>query len=52
MVYSVSTQTCSLDAAVTIIADRVDHASILNEFPDPQMSFFRDILHFTEEETQ
>ena len=52
MVYSASTQTCSFDAAFTVIADQVEPASILNEFPDPQMSFFRDILRFTEEETQ
>ena len=54
MVYSVSasTQVCSFDAAFTIITDRVDPVSIFNEFPDPQMSFFRDILHFTEKETQ
>ena len=52
MVYSASTQSCSFDAAFTIITDRVDPASILNEFPDPQMSFFRDILRFTEAETQ
>ena len=52
MVYGASAQTCSFDAAFTIIADRVEPASILSEFPDPQMSFFRDILRFTEAETQ
>ena len=52
MVYSASTQTCSFDAAFTLVTDRVDPASILDEFPDPQMSFFRDILRFTEAETQ
>ena len=31
MVYSASTQTCSLDAAFTVIADRVEPVSILNE---------------------
>ena len=52
MVYSASTQSCSFDAAFTIIDDRVEPASIVNEFPDPQMGFFRDVLHFTEAETQ
>ena len=52
MVYSASTQTCSYDAAFAIVDNRVEPASILNEFPDPQMSFFRDILRFTEAETQ
>ena len=54
MVYSVSAspQVCSFDAAFIIIADRVDPVSIFNEFPDPQLSFFRDTLRFTEEETQ
>ena len=52
MVYGASTQTCSFDAAFTIIDDRVEPASIVNEFPDPQMSFFGDILRFTEAETQ
>ena len=50
--YSASTLSCPFDAAFTIIADRVEPASILDEFPDPQMSFFRDILRFTEAETQ
>ena len=52
MVYSASTQTCSYDAAFAVVDNRVEPASILNEFPDPQMSFFRDILRFTEAETQ
>ena len=54
MVYSVSasTQVCSFDAAFSIITDRVVPVSIFDEFPDPQMSFFRDILRFTEAETQ
>ena len=52
MVYSASTQSCSFDAAFTVIADRVDPVSILNEFPDPQLSFFTDTLRFTEAETQ
>ena len=52
MVYSASTQSCSFDAAFTIIDDRVEPASRVNEFPDPQMSFFRDVLRFTEAETQ
>ena len=52
MVYGAPTLSCPFDAAFTIIDDRVEPASILNEFPDPQMSFFRDILRFTEAETQ
>ena len=52
MVYSASTQSCSFDAAFVIIADWVDPASIFDEFPDPQLSFYRDTLRFTEEETQ
>ena len=54
MVYSVSASPrfCSFDAAFTIITDRVDRVSIFDEFPGPQMSFFRDILRFTEAETQ
>ena len=52
LVYSASTLSCPFDAAFTVIADRVEPASILDEFPDPQMSFFRDILRFTEAETQ
>ena len=52
MVYSASTQSCSFDAAFVIIADRVDPASIFDEFPDPQLNFYRDTLRFTEEETQ
>ena len=54
MVYSVSasTQVCSFDAAFSIITDWVVPVSIFDEFPDPQMSFFRDILRFTEAETQ
>ena len=52
MVYSASTQSCSFDAAFVIIADRVDPGSIFDEFPDPQLSFYRDTLRFTEEETQ
>ena len=54
MVYNVSASLrhCSFDAAFTIIADRVEPASILNEFPDPQMGFYRNTLRFTEAETQ
>ena len=52
MVWSASTQSCSFDAAFTIIADLERPISILNEFPDPQMRFFREILGFTEQETQ
>ena len=52
MVCSASTQLCSFDAAVTIIADLERPVSILNEFPDPQTRFFREILGFTEQETQ
>ena len=53
MVYcSASAQSCSFDAAFVVIADLVRPVSILNEFPDPQMRFFRDILRFTEQETQ
>ena len=52
MVHSASTQSCSFDAAFVIIADRVDPGSIFDEFPDPQLSFYRDTLRFTEEETQ
>ena len=52
MVYSASTQSCSFDAAFVVIADLVRPVSVLNEFPDPQMKFFRDILRFTEQETQ
>ena len=52
LVHGASTQTCSFDAAFTIIGDQVVPASRLNEFPDPEMSFFRDILRFTEGETQ
>ena len=54
MVYSVSasSQQCSFDAAISLVDDRVVPVSILDEFPDPQMSFFRDILRFTEAETQ
>ena len=52
MVCSASTQSCSFDAAFTIIADLERPVSILNEFPDPQMRFFREILGFTEQETQ
>ena len=54
MVYSVSASpsVCSFDAAITIIADRVEPASILDEFPDPQMTFYRNTLRFTEAETQ
>ena len=51
-VWSASTQSCSFDAAFTIIADLERPISILNEFPDPQMRFFREILGFTEQETQ
>ena len=52
MVCSASSQSCSFDATVVIIADMARPVSILNEFPDPQMRFFRDILRFTEQETQ
>ena len=54
MVYSVSASPshCSFDAAFTIVDDEVAPASILDEFPDPQMSYFRDTLRFTEAETQ
>ena len=52
LVHGASTQTCSFDAAFTIIGDQVVPASRLNEFPDPEMSFFRGILRFTEGETQ
>ena len=54
MVYSVSAspQQCSFDAAISIVDDRVVPVSIFGEFPDPQMSFFRDTLRFTEAETQ
>ena len=48
---SASPRYCSFDAAFTIIADRVDPPSIF-EFADPQMSFYRDTLRFTEAETQ
>ena len=54
MVCSVSASPthCSFDAAITIVDDRVEPVSIFDEFPDPQMSFFRDTLRFTEAETQ
>ena len=52
MVYSASTQSCSFGAAIVIIADQVDPALIFDEFPDPQLSFYRDTLRFTEKETQ
>ena len=52
MVHSASTQSCSFDAVFTVIADWVDPVSIFTEFPDPQLSFYRDTLRFTEAETQ
>ena len=52
MVCSASTLLCPFDAAFTVIADLERPVSILNEFPDPQMRFFREILGFTEQETQ
>ena len=51
-IYSASTQSCSFDAAIVVIADLVRPVSILGEFPDPQMRFFRDMLRFTEQQTQ
>ena len=52
MVYRASTQTCSFDVAFNFITDGVGSASMFSQLEDPQMSFFRDTLRFTEEETQ